>query len=191
MLSNVEIIEAVADAIRRHDIKNYVLDPVMLSETGHRLLREDATGALVAKLLPLCTVVTPNAAEAAALTAIPVSDVQSQRDAARKLHDMGARAVLVKGGHLQGPRATDLYYDGRNFVEYSEDRIDTRSTHGTGCTYAAAIAAFLGHRQPLPVAIRIAKQFVTEAIRRGFPLGHGAGPLNHFWPIQTEFEENR
>ncbi len=186
MLSNAGIIEAVADAIQRHEIKNYVLDPVMVSETGHRLLQADAVSALVDKLIPLCKVITPNAAEAGALTGIDVVDDDTQRDACRKLYDMGAYTVLIKGGHLPGPRATDLLYDGRYFVEYGGDRIDTRNTHGTGCTYAAAIAAFLGHQQLLPEAIRIAKQFVTEAIRRGFPLGAGAGPLNHFWPIQNE-----
>jgi hydroxymethylpyrimidine kinase/phosphomethylpyrimidine kinase len=160
----------------------------MISETGHRLLQQDAVSVLVNRLLPLCKVITPNAAEAAALTGIEVTDISTQRDACRKLYDMGAYCALVKGGHLPGPRATDVLYDGRYFVEYGDDRIDTRNTHGTGCTYAAAIAAFLGHQQTLPEAIRIAKQFVTEAIRRGFPLGQGAGPLNHFWPIQNEVE---
>jgi hydroxymethylpyrimidine/phosphomethylpyrimidine kinase len=188
MLSNAGIIEAVADAIVRNVIENYVLDPVIVSETGHRLLQADAVSALVEKLLPLCKVVTPNSAEASALTGIEVTDIESQRDAARKLYDMGAYTVLIKGGHLPGPRATDLLYDGRYFVEYSDDRIDTRNTHGTGCTYAAAIAAFLGHQQMLPEAIRVAKQYVTEAIRRGFSFGKGAGPLNHFWPIQNEVE---
>ena len=189
MLSNARIIEAVAESIRRNKIENYVLDPVMISETGHRLLEADAVGALVDKLVPLCSVITPNAAEATALTGIEVREIESQREACRILHEMGARSVLIKGGHLSGPRAIDVFYDGGSFVEYSEDRIETRNTHGTGCTYAAAIAAFLGHRQALPEAIRIAKQFVTEAIRRGFDLGQGAGPLNHFWPIQNDAEE--
>lgn len=191
MLSNVGIIEAVADAIQRNELKNYVLDPVMISETGHRLLQEDAIDALKARLIPLCKVITPNVAEAAALTGIEVTDAESQREAARALYGIGAYTVLIKGGHLPGPRATDLLYDGRYFVEFSEPRIDSRNTHGTGCTYAAAITAFLGHQQMLPDAIRYAKQFVTEAIRRGFPLGRGAGPLNHFWPIQDEVNRGK
>lgn len=191
MLSNAEIIEAVADAIVRNKIKNYVLDPVMVSETGHRLLQPDAVDILKSRLIPLCKIITPNVAEAAALTGIEVCDIDGQRDAARALYDIGAHTVLIKGGHLAGPRSTDLLYDGRYFVEFSDARIETRNTHGTGCTYAAAIAAFLGHQQLLPDAIRYAKQFVTEAIRRGFPLGRGAGPLNHFWPIQQAVEGNR
>jgi hydroxymethylpyrimidine/phosphomethylpyrimidine kinase len=184
MLSNAAIIHAVADAIARHRIEKYVLDPVMFSETGHRLLSEDAVESLKQRLLPLAMVVTPNAVEAAALTGIEVRDVKSQRDAARALHHLGARAVLIKGGHLPGPAAVDILYDGLNFAEFSAPRVDTRNTHGTGCTYAAAIAAMLGHHQPLPEAVRIAKQYVTAAIVHGFALGRGAGPLNHFWPFQ-------
>ncbi len=184
MLSNSAIIYAVADAIVRHRIEKYVLDPVMVSETGHRLLREDAVEALKTRLIPLALVVTPNAAEAEALTGVRVIGVASQREAARALHGLGARAVLVKGGHLEGADAIDILFDGREFTEISAPRIATRNTHGTGCTYAAAIAAFLGHGQPLPEAVHDAKQYVTEAIRRGFALGHGAGPLNHFWPIE-------
>jgi len=183
MLSNAAIIEAVADAITRNGILNYVLDPVMISESGHRLLREDAIDALKKLLIPLSKIITPNTAEAEALTGIAVTDAESQRDAARAIADLGADTVLIKGGHLSGPESMDLLYGGGYFVEFSAPRIDTRNTHGTGCTYAAAIAAFLGHGQLLPEAVRIAKQYVTEAIRQGFALGHGAGPLNHFWPI--------
>jgi hydroxymethylpyrimidine/phosphomethylpyrimidine kinase len=184
MLSKAGIIEAVADAIARHGIEKYVLDPVMVSESGHRLLCEDAVDTLKKRLLPLAMVVTPNAVEAAALTGIEVRNAKSQRDAARALHDLGAHAVLIKGGHLPGPAAVDVLYDGRDFAEFSAPRIDTRNTHGTGCTYAAAIAAMLGHQQPLPEAVRIAKQYVTAAIVHAFALGRGAGPLNHFWPFQ-------
>jgi hydroxymethylpyrimidine/phosphomethylpyrimidine kinase len=190
MLSNAAIIEVVATAITRHRIAKYVLDPVMVSETGHRLLSEDSVDLLKERLLPLALVVTPNAAEAAALTGVEVRDATSQRDAARALHDLGARAVLVKGGHLDNPEAVDLLFDGRDFTEYSAPRIVTRNTHGTGCTYAAAIAAFLAHGQPLHEAVRIAKQYVTEAITHGFALGRGAGPLNHFWPFQPRVEKD-
>ena len=189
MLSSAAIIEAVADAITRNGIKKYVLDPVMISETGHRLLREDAVKSLKQLLIPLSILITPNIAEAQALTGIEVKDAESQKDAARAIADLGADTVLIKGGHMTGPQSTDLLYGGGYFVEFSAPRIDTRNTHGTGCTYAAAIAAFLGHQQMLPDAIRYAKQFVTEAIRRGFALGRGAGPLNHFWPIQQEVRD--
>jgi hydroxymethylpyrimidine kinase/phosphomethylpyrimidine kinase len=156
----------------------------MVSETGHRLLREDAIETLKSRLIPLCRIVTPNAAEASALSGIDVVDLETQREAARRIHGLGAQAVLVKGGHLPGPDATDLFYDGDDFVEISSARIATRNTHGTGCTYAAAIAAYLGHAYPLTEAVRMAKRFVHEAIRRGFSLGAGAGPVNHFWSIE-------
>jgi len=191
MLSSAAIIEAVADAITRNGIKKYVLDPVMVSETGHRLLREDAIQSLKQLLIPLSIIITPNIAEAQALTGIEIKDEESQKDAARAIADLGADTVLIKGGHMSGPQSTDLLYGGGYFVEFSAPRIDTRNTHGTGCTYAAAIAAFLGHQQLLPEAVRIAKQYVTECIRRGFALGKGAGPLNHFWPMQQQVKDSQ
>ncbi len=191
MLSSAAIIEAVADAIQRNGIKKYVLDPVMISETGHRLLLEDAIQSLKQLLIPLSILITPNIAEAQALTGIEVKDEESQKDACRAIADLGADTVLIKGGHMSGPQSTDLLYGGGYFVEFSAPRIDTRNTHGTGCTYAAAIAAFLGHQQLLPEAVRIAKQYVTECIRRGFALGQGAGPLNHFWPMQQQVKDSQ
>lgn len=191
MLSSAAIIEAVADAIKRNGLKKYVLDPVMVSETGHRLLREDAIQSMKELLIPLSIVITPNIHEAQALTGIEVKDVESQKDAARAIADLGADTVLIKGGHMTGPKSTDLLFGGGYFVEFSAPRVDTRNTHGTGCTYSAAIAAFLGHQQLLPEAIRIAKQYVTECIQRGFALGKGAGPLNHFWPMQQQVKDSQ
>lgn len=184
MLSNAGIIEAVADAIERHAIPHYVLDPVMVSETGHALLDPDAVDILVRRLMPLAQVVTPNAAEAEALCGVAVRDERSMRDAARAIHELGARAVLVKGGHVSGAEAVDVLFDGAEFIRVTAPRIETRNTHGTGCTYSAAIAAMLARGVDLTESVRAAKRYVTEAIRHGFDVGHGAGPLNHYWPLQ-------
>lgn len=183
MLSNAGIIEAVAAALARHDVPNYVLDPVMVSETGHALLQRTAVDTLIKKLIPLACLVTPNAAEAEVLCGVEIRDDASMRDAAKRIRDLGARAVLVKGGHLHGDEATDILYDGNDFMSISAPRLETRNTHGTGCTYSAAIAAMLARGADLTESVRAAKRYVTEAIRHGFELGHGAGPLNHFWPL--------
>jgi len=181
MLSNAPIVEAVADAVERNGIEKYVLDPVMVSETGHALLEEGAVEILRARLLPLALIVTPNLAEASSLTGFEVRTVAEMRRAAEAIHERGAQTVLIKGGHANGESATDIFFDGSSFTEVSAARITTRNTHGTGCTYAAAIAAYLARGNHLLAAVRAAKHYVTEAIRAGFDLGEGAGPLNHFW----------
>ncbi len=184
MLSNAAIIDAVAAALARHDNPNYVLDPVMVSETGHALLQREAVDTMKTKLFPLARLVTPNAAEAEILCGVSVEDEDAMRRAAEAIHGLGAHAVLVKGGHVNGPQATDILFDGSEFTPVAAPRIDTRNTHGTGCTYSAAIAALLARGVDLAEAVREAKRYLTEAIRRGFDLGSGAGPLNHFWPLQ-------
>lgn len=183
MLSNGAIIEAVADRMAHYGIEKYVLDPVMVSESGHELLQPDAIQVLTTKLLPLAEIVTPNAAEAEALSGQAVSDEAGMREAARAIHDLGARHVLVKGGHIEGRDAIDLLYDGSEFETFTAPRIDTPNTHGTGCTYAAAIAANLAKGLGVRDAVGLAKEYVTGAIRHSFDLGKGPGPLNHFWNI--------
>ena len=181
MLANRTLIEAVADRIAHYRIEKYVLDPVMVSETGQALLQQDAIQILKTKLLPLASIVTPNAAEAEALSGRVVSDEAGMREAARAIHGLGARHVLVKGGHIEGDNAIDVLYDGSEFETFAAPRIDTRNTHGTGCTYSAAIAAKLAKGLDVHDAVKGAKDYVTEAIRHSFDLGAGPGPLNHFW----------
>jgi len=183
MLSNAGIVEAVADRIAYHLFDNYVLDPVMISESGHTLLEKSAIESLKNKLLPLALLVTPNAVECEELCGRAVTDEAGMREAARAIYDLGARNVLVKGGHVEGKDATDLLYDGSDFEAFSTPRIDTRNTHGTGCTYASAIAAMLAKGLNLREAVASAKEYVTGAIRHGFNLGKGPGPLNHFWML--------
>ncbi len=177
MLVNPQIVRLVARKVVEHRIPNLVVDPVMLAKSGDPLLSEDARGALLDALLPLAAVVTPNLPEAAVLAGIPVRTPDDMRLAAERIRASGVRHVLVKGGHLEG-QALDLLYDGRDFLEFSAERIDTQNTHGTGCVYSAAIATLLGHGHPVREAVRQAKAFITMAIRHSLSLGHGHGPAN-------------
>jgi hydroxymethylpyrimidine/phosphomethylpyrimidine kinase len=180
MLSSSTIIKTVASALIRHNVKRLVIDPVMVSKGGARLLREEAVATLKERLLPLATVVTPNVPEAEALLGMRIAMAEDVREAARRILSMGPMSVVVKGGHLDGP-AIDLFYDGREYVEFTAKRIDTRSTHGTGCTFASAVAAGLAKGLCTKDAVALAKRYVSGAIRYSFPLGHGHGPLNHFY----------
>ena len=185
MLSSTAIIEAVADKLAARASGPLVVDPVMVAKSGDRLLREDAVDALRTRLLPLATVVTPNIPEAEALTGRAIGSVDDARAAARDIVGMGAKAVVVKGGHLDGP-PKDLLYDGVRFREYAGARIETTSTHGTGCTFASAIAVGLAKGLSLEEAVGQAKAFVTEAMRRAFAVGQGHGPLHHFFALWDE-----
>lgn len=179
MLASAAIIARVAEDLRALAIETLVVDPVMVAKSGDPLLRADAIQSLIRELLPLALVVTPNLHEASALTRLEVVDASSMREAARKIHGMGPRAVVVKGGHLAG-RPMDLFYDGRRFVELSNTRHETPHTHGTGCTFASAIAAGLARGLELPDAVKQAKDYVTGAIREGLAIGRGQGPVHHF-----------
>ena len=183
MLSSAEVIARVSDEMAQRDIERLVVDPVMVAKSGDRLLRQDAVSALRTKLIPLAAVVTPNIPEAETVADMKINSGENAREAARKIVAMGARSVVVKGGHLDGP-PVDLLYDGRDFTEFPGERIETRNTHGTGCTFASAIAAGLARGMSLTEAIADAKEYVTEAIRHAVSLGQvgqGHGPLSHFW----------
>ena len=180
MLASSAIVETVADEMERHQVSRLVVDPVMVAKSGDRLLREDAVEALRTRLIPLAAVVTPNIPEAEALTGLKIETDEDVRRAAEAIVQLGARAVVVKGGHREGP-ATDLFYDGVRFQEFSAPRIDTVNTHGTGCTFASAVAAGLAKGLEVVESVELAKDYVTEAIRRSFPVGHGHGPLHHFY----------
>ncbi|MBM4319002.1 MAG: bifunctional hydroxymethylpyrimidine kinase/phosphomethylpyrimidine kinase [Deltaproteobacteria bacterium] len=183
MLGSAELVAALAGQLRRRPVPWLVVDPVMVSSSGHRLLAEDAVAALRTLLLPLASVATPNLSEAEVLAGHPIRDRDEAEQAARAIHALGARAVLIKGGHRvsAGGQAEDLLYDGREVTLFAAPHIVTRSTHGTGCTLSAALAARLAQGEPLPEAVQAAKDYVTGAIRHGLPLGHGRGPTDHFW----------
>jgi hydroxymethylpyrimidine/phosphomethylpyrimidine kinase len=174
-LGSAEVVRAVARAASAFDFP-LVVDPVMLSKHGAALMAESAQHALIEELIPRAYLLTPNIHEAEALTGIP-----DMRIAAERLHALGAQHVLIKGGHSSGP-ATDLLFTGHEFIDFTAARIDTSHTHGTGCTYSAAITAELAKGLPLVTAVRRAKRFITDAIETNPGLGGGAGPVNHWAP---------
>ncbi len=184
MLSSSAIIEVVAAKVKEHNLRRLVVDPVMVAKGGDRLLQETAVDTMREVLLPLATVITPNAPEAGVLVGKKIETLDDARSAARELVLMGAKAAIVKGGHLPGP-PTDILYDGTEFRAFTSQRIEGTSTHGTGCTFASAIAANLAKGMSLRDAASAAKKYVTSAIRNAVPLGHGHGPLNHFFMLEN------
>ncbi|HKA34879.1 MAG TPA: bifunctional hydroxymethylpyrimidine kinase/phosphomethylpyrimidine kinase [Candidatus Binatia bacterium] len=183
MLLDAEIVKVVAAKVRAHGLRNLVVDPVMAAKSGDLLLRKDAIAALKSKLIPLATVVTPNVPEAEELTGIRLKRLEDFKAAARRIVEMGAKTVVIKGGHRRGP-ATDLFYDGKKFHEFSAPRLRTRNTHGTGCTFAAAIAAHLAKGAKPEEAVGRAKRYLTRAIAAGYSIGAGNGPVNHFYKLR-------
>ena len=179
MLSTADIATVVAARLRAHGARHVVLDPVMIAKSGDALLQPEARAALVREVLPLAEVVTPNLHEAAALAGVPVESESDMETAARRIHALGPRHVLVKGGHLKDS-ATDLLWDGASITRFEGVHLDSPNTHGTGCTFSAAIAAGLARGRPLHAAIAEAKAYVTAAIREGFQAGRGVGALRHF-----------
>ena len=183
MLASSTIIETVAASVREHRMDRLVVDPVMVAKGGDRLLREDAVEALKSQLIPLALVVTPNIPEAQVLLGRRIASVAEAREAAREIvRGLGARSAVVKGGHLEGP-AVDICYDGHDYHEVTAPRLQTTSTHGTGCTFASAIAAHLALGRTPAEAVRRAKRYVTHALRAAAPIGHGHGPLHHFYRL--------
>jgi hydroxymethylpyrimidine/phosphomethylpyrimidine kinase len=180
MIANAAIIEIVAAKIRQYDLPNLVVDPVMIAKSGDLLLRKSAITALRSRLLPLATVVTPNIPEAEELTGLTVRNEQAIKDVARRICGMGAKSVVIKGGHRRGP-AVDLLYNGKKFKEFTSPRIKTRHTHGTGCTFSAAIAAHLAKGFELEKAVALSKRYITEAIKTAFAIGSGHSPVHHFY----------
>jgi hydroxymethylpyrimidine/phosphomethylpyrimidine kinase len=183
MLANAEIVSTVANALRRHRVSRLVVDPVMVSKSGHHLLQPDAVETLRREILPLAEVITPNLPEAAVLLRQPEPrNLDEMRRAARALRRMGPRYVLLKGGHLDGSSSVDVLDDGSTQLELSAERVVTKNTHGTGCTLAAAITAYLPQFNGVPEAIRAAKEYLTGAIAAADELavGHGHGPVHHF-----------
>ncbi|HEV8132051.1 MAG TPA: bifunctional hydroxymethylpyrimidine kinase/phosphomethylpyrimidine kinase [Acidobacteriota bacterium] len=178
MLGNRSIVRTVARAAARWKIRNLVVDPVMVSSTGTALLKRDAIYALRDDLIPLACLVTPNLAEAERLTEKPVRTIQAMERAAETIFRSTGCPALVKGGHRTGP-ALDVFFDGSRLLRISRVRIRTRHNHGSGCTLSAAIAAFLARGEPMEKAIVKAKDYVTEALRTGYSVGKGRGPLGN------------
>lgn len=182
MLASSEVIRTVTGRVRRYGIVKLVVDPVMVAKGGASLIREEAKETLIAELIPHAFVLTPNIPEAEVLSGIGIATREDMKRAARIIHGLGARHVVVKGGHLSGD-AVDLLFDGTEFREFSSPRIATADTHGTGCTYSAAIATFLGFGKDVPTAVAEAKRYITSAVRHAWRVGGGHGPTNHLAPL--------
>lgn len=185
MLSSSDVVEVVANSLKGYQPNDIVLDPVMISKGGHHLLQEEAILALKKTMIPLATMITPNIPEAEVLTGKTIATNQEMKEACLSIHALGAKTVLLKGGHLAGD-ANDLFYDGVNFHWFPEKRIETKNTHGTGCTLASAITANLAKGHTLIEAVRLAKQYITMAIKHSLTIGNGHGPVHHF----HEFYDN-
>ena len=173
MLSSAEIVGAVSEKLRQHSPNNFVIDPVMLSKSKYPLLKPDAVERLKTELLPLATVVMPNVDEAELLAECEIQTIDDAKRAAQVIQGYGCQSVLVKGGHLSGEKSTDVLYADGTFAFFEAERIETKNTHGTGCTYSAAIATHLGLGKDLVAAIQSAKDYITNAIRHSLDIGRG------------------
>lgn len=187
MLFSKEIVCAVSEVFKKYSVKNYVLDPVMIASSGAKLLKESAVEALKENLIPLCSLITPNIPEAESLSGIKIETDHHIKEACSIIKTMGAGAVLVKGGHLKGEYSTDTLFDGEKYYTFTTKRIPTNNTHGTGCTYSAAIATFLAMGFSMNEAVDKAKNYISAAIEGGkdLKIGSGAGPVDHFFALRS------
>jgi hydroxymethylpyrimidine/phosphomethylpyrimidine kinase len=188
MLSSRPIIENVADRLEAWGIPHLVVDPVMISKGGVALLQPDATDSLKKDLLPWATVVTPNLHEAEVLANRQIATPAHAQEAAKAIAAMGPRTVIIKGGHLPGSPTDLVYHDGK-FIPYEGTRVDTKNTHGTGCTFSAAITAFLAHGFEMLEAIRLAKSYIQNALEESVSIGEGHSPVAHFAPLPEEIRQ--
>ena len=187
MLSAPSIIEVVVDRVEAWGIRNFVVDPVMVAKSGDRLLHQSAVDALRDRLLPLALIATPNIPEAGVLAEMTIDSEAAMQEAARKIHALGAAWVVVKGGHREGD-PDDLVFDGTDFTLLRSERIDTRNTHGTGCTFSAAITANLALGYAPLESIERAKRYISDALRHSYAIGQGHSPVNHLYafdPLRT------
>lgn len=182
MLSTPECMRAVADKLVEYKPSNVVIDPVMYAKNGCPLMNIDAIESFISIILPFADLLTPNIPEAEAISGLKINNFNDMENAARMIHSMGAKNVLIKGGHSSG-EPIDLLYDGNEFIKFGGERINTKNTHGTGCTLSSAIAANLALGAKLDESVAMAKEYVTDAIKHALELGKGNGPTNHFYRL--------
>jgi hydroxymethylpyrimidine/phosphomethylpyrimidine kinase len=188
MLSCVKTMTAVTGKLREWKPRNVVIDPVMYAKNGAPLMEMDAIGTLIKEVAPLADLITPNIPEAEKISGMVIKTHDDMREAARRIHAMGCRAIVVKGGHIEGD-ATDILFDGNKFYEYPSPRIDTKHTHGTGCTFSSAIASNLALGLSLNKAVESAKAYINTAIIHAPGLGKGHGPTHHFYALYETYEK--
>ena len=182
MLSTPECMKAVAAKVKQYQPENVVIDPVMYAKNGCPLMEPTAVSTLIETIIPLADVLTPNIPEAEKIADMQISTVSDIETAAKKIHSMGCKSVVVKGGHHIG-NAVDVLFDGKNFYHFETARIDTKNTHGTGCTFSSAIASQLAKGKSVPDAVKAAKTYVTMAIEHSLAIGKGCGPTHHFYEL--------
>lgn len=185
MLTNTGILKTVARMITKYGIEKLVVDPVMAAKGGETLIRGEAREALMSELLPLAFVVTPNIPEAEVLSGMKITSTSDMKEAAKIIYRFGAKNVIIKGGHLTGD-AVDILYDGKNFRQFSSERIDKKETHGTGCTFSAAIATLLAKGRSVSDAVEGAKTYITQAIKTSYSTGTGYRLITHFSPASSD-----
>jgi hydroxymethylpyrimidine/phosphomethylpyrimidine kinase len=186
MVSSIELIQAIAKALKIVKPPPVVLDPVMISKSGYRLLNQDAQDALIQHLFPLVEVITPNIYEAQALTDRKIKSIDDMKSAALDILKLGAKKVVVKGGHLEEDRATDILYDGQEFKRLQSRWVETKNTHGTGCTFSSAIAANIALGKNFFETVTLAKAYITGAIEHALSIGKGHGPTHHFFDLYAK-----
>lgn len=182
MVSSIEIIDTIEQCLKKNKAANIVVDTVMVSKSGAHLLRPESRQVLITKLFPLALIVTPNLYEAEVITGDKIETLEQMKQAAIKIHKLGAKNVVVKGGHLTGD-AIDVFFDGYSFDYIKGVRIDTKNTHGTGCTFSSAITAYVAKGYSVLEAVKLAKEYINGAIENSIELGHGVGPTNHFYNL--------
>ncbi len=188
MLFSSNIITSISNLFKKYNVKNFVLDPVMIASSGARLLQVSASQSLITNLVPLATIITPNIPEAEFLSGLKIDNDNQIKKACHIIREMGAKNVLIKGGHLvDNDESSDTLYDGKNFIIFPAKRVNTKNTHGTGCTYSAAITSFLAKGYPIYDAVGLAKDYISKAILSGADLkiGKGAGPVDHFFALRN------
>ncbi|AGO61600.1 bifunctional hydroxymethylpyrimidine kinase/phosphomethylpyrimidine kinase [Ferroplasma acidiphilum] len=184
MLYSAPVISDVTEKFKQYGIKNIVIDPVMISKTNVRLLREDAVETMITKLMKIAELITPNIPEAEKISSMKIRNSEDTKIASKKIYENTGSSVLIKGGHAGSRYSTDILYDGSEYYEFPSRRINTNNTHGTGDTLSASIASYLASGKKLPESIELAKKYIDGAIENSFPMGKGYGALSHFWAIK-------
>ena len=190
MVSNIHIIDTIGDCLKNYDTHPIILDPVMVSKSGCHLLRPESKDKLIDVLFPLADVVTPNLYEAEVITGTKIETIKEMEQAAVRIHQLGARYVVVKGGHLSGD-AVDVLFNGKDFIHMKGKRIHTRNTHGTGCTFSSAITAYLARGYSITEAVYQAKEYISGAIEHSLDIGHGVGPTHHFYDLYARANQHQ
>ncbi len=183
MLPNSEIVLVVSEALREFNIKNLIVDPIIISSSGYPLIKEDAVGMLINEIFPISLIVTPNIPEAERLTGININSVEDMEKAAMEIKEAGSKYVLIKGGHLGNGNVTDVLYDGKEFVHLRGRYFKDKNVHGTGCTLSAAITAYIAKGESVVDAVRKARQYIEGAIEKSFKIGKGNASPNHIWAL--------